>query len=99
MARSDEPLTRVELAYLCERIMRKQRLLKLVLGIRNRRHQKNLKHRFNTGNRPGVVKREPRAWTEFRSCGEQVVRLQGEIAALNASARSSRARAFSEAEA
>jgi len=98
-APKDLPLTRAELVYLCERVMRKQRLLKQVLGIKSLRQQKNMKHKVNHGRRPTLVKREPRAWSEFRVCGEQISKLQHEIAAINATERLARRAARAAAEA
>jgi cytochrome c556 len=57
------------------------------------RHKKNLKYRFNNGKRSGPAKTEPRVWSEFRTCGEQLVRLQAEIVAIKAAERAARDRA------
>lgn len=75
VAQHYEPLTKPELVYLYERVQRKQRLLKVVLGIRSMTNKKNLKYRYNKGQRSGAAKSEPRAWAEFRACGQQLLRL------------------------
>ncbi len=79
---NDEPLTREELLYLMQRLARKCGLLKKTLGIRNRTHLKNLKYRYNKGRSPHAIREEPRAWTELKVCGEQLLKMQQEIQRL-----------------
>jgi hypothetical protein len=87
VAACDVALTKQELQYVYNRILRKQRLLKFVLGIRNSRHKKNLKYRFANGKRSWQVRKEPRAWAEFQLCGTQLERLARELSAIKAASK------------
>jgi hypothetical protein len=78
----DTPLTQIELAALVNRINRKQRLLKRVLGITSKGQHKNTVYKAKKGIKQWRVEREPRAMTEYLRCGREVQRLTNELAEL-----------------
>lgn len=75
-------LSREELAALVQRLSRKQRLLKLVLGITNKRQHKNTVYKAGKGLKQFRAAKEPRALTEYRLCGREIARLNDELANL-----------------
>ena len=85
----DDPLTADEIRYLMERIARKSSLLKKVMGIHTRAQLKNLKLKHNKGRgwKCDRLVREPRAWAELRSCGEQMLKMQAELSRLKTGSR------------
>ncbi len=78
-AAEDEPMSRDELCYLLDRLQRKQRLLKRVLGIANATQHRNVMYRASRGFRQFRFEKEPRAFTEYRLLGQQ---MQGLIRGL-----------------
>lgn len=78
----DTPLTREELAYIVQRLSRKQRLLKRVLGIANRSQHKNMMWKANKRFTQYRVAREPRAFQEYRRIGQEMQRLNAELSAV-----------------
>ena len=81
-ATADTPLAREELAALVHRLCRKQRLLKRVLGIRNKSQHQNTTYKARHGIKQIRAKVEPRALTEYMRCGQEIARLNSELAAL-----------------
>jgi len=81
-AEEDSPLTREELAYIVQRLSRKQRLLKRVLGIANRSQHKNMMWKANKRFAQYRVAREPRAFQEYRRIGREMQRLNAELSAV-----------------
>jgi len=82
-ATADTPLCREELIYLMDRLDRKSRLLKQVLGITNQSQRKNVHARHNKGVRQFRHAKEPRAFTEYIAIGQNMRRLNRELAELN----------------
>jgi hypothetical protein len=78
----DTPLTRTELVALVNRINRKQRLLKVVLGIKTRAQHTNAAYKASKGIKQYRAAKEPRAMTEYLRCGREVYRLTNELAEL-----------------
>lgn len=76
----DSPLSRAELIYLIERLNRKQRLLKFVLGIKNKSQHKNVKYRTKRAIPQRRQKAEPRALTEYMRNGQHIQLLVKELA-------------------
>ena len=91
-AATDAPLQRAELIYLMDRLARKQRLLKLVLGIKNKRQHKNMKWKANKRIPQYRVANEPRAAAEYCLLGVQMQRLNIELAAQSAARKELRKR-------
>lgn len=90
---------RAELLELLARLSRKQHLLKLVLGIKNRAQHKNFlaalkgKH-YGSGKSRGYG--NPRAAVEYKRVGEEMARLNRRIAELNGEYKAERARTYVE---
>jgi hypothetical protein len=80
VATADTPLTRDELAALANRLLRKQRLLKHVLGIKTKRQHKNMTYKAAKGIPQYRAAKEPRALTEYLRCGREIQRLAEELA-------------------
>lgn len=78
----DGPMTREELAALVHRTARKQRLLKLVLGIKTKAQRKNVAYKASKGIPQFRANKEPRAFTEYLRCGREIQRLTRELAAM-----------------
>lgn len=78
----DTPLMRDELAWLVQRLNRKQRLLKLVLGIKNKRQHSNVTYKYRKGIKQYRGITEPRALIEYIRCGKEIQRLTDELAKL-----------------
>jgi hypothetical protein len=78
----DTPLTKPELVALLQRLGRKQRLLKRVLKITNKRQHMNTVYKANKGIPNFRCATEPRAVTEYVRCGREMQRLNGELADL-----------------
>lgn len=86
-ATEDEPLTKQELVQLVARLERKHRLLKHVLGIKNKSQHMNVMWKFNKGIRQSRYKENPRSMVEYKRCGEEMQRLIKELAALKQARR------------
>lgn len=84
-AGADAPLSREELAYLIERLTRKHRLLKAVLGIRTKRQHANLMYKHAKGIPQFRRAKEPRAFVEYVAIGQNIQRLVQQAAELKRS--------------
>ena len=82
VAVQDEPLSREELAYIVQRLTRKLRLLKEVLGIKSKAQHRNLVWKTNKGIRNYRAEKEPRAVIEYKRVGEEIQRMNAELAIL-----------------
>ena len=82
VAEDDTPLTREELAALVNRLLRKNRLLRHVLGIDTKAKKVNTKYKAKKGIPQFRALKEPRALTEYLRCGQEIQRLGTELAAL-----------------
>lgn len=82
VATVDTPLTREELAAITNRLQRKQRLLKLVLGIKTKAQHVNTLYKFNKKIPQFRFKTEPRALVEYVRVGQEIQRINTELAAL-----------------
>jgi hypothetical protein len=82
-------MAREELVALKDRLERKQRLLKRVLGITTKAQHKNLLYRMNTGRMMLTErgKREPRSALEYKLVGEQIWRLNERLCEMRAERR------------
>ena len=81
---SDLPLTKPELVYLVDRLKRKHRLLKLVLGIKTNAQHRNLMYKYNKRVSQFRQRNEPRAFTEYIRVGRDIQRLVVELTTLKA---------------
>jgi hypothetical protein len=89
-ATDDAPLSKADLVYLLQRLERKHRLLKLVLGIRTKAQHVNLRYKHSR-NLPQFRKaQEPRAFTEYIRVGHDMQRLIAELAAIKNGMRATR---------
>ncbi|RTL33742.1 MAG: hypothetical protein EKK53_27675 [Burkholderiales bacterium] len=84
VAEHDRPLTRDELLEILDRCARKQRLLKRVLRIDNKRQHAGFKYKRNIGVRQFRVEQEPRAALEYGRLGQQMLRYMEELAQIKA---------------
>lgn len=82
VAETDTPLTREELARIVERLGRKQRLLKRVLGIANKSQHRNAIWKDNKRLIQYRAQNEPRAFVEYRRIGQEMARLNVELAEM-----------------
>ncbi len=87
VAAADTPLSREELAYLLDRLGRKQRLLKMVLGIKTKAQHTNLRYKHSRRLPQFRQQQEPRAFTEYIRVGNDMQRLSRELAALRQARR------------
>ena len=81
-AKEDQQIGREELAYLVKRIERKQRLLKLVLGIKSHAQHKNTVYKAGIGVKQFRAEKEPRALSEYLLCGRETQRLNNELCVI-----------------
>lgn len=81
-AAPDSPLSREELAYLVQRLSRRQRLLKAVLGIKTPSQHANTVYKHKKRIPQFRAAREPRALTEYLLIGQQIQNLNCELAEL-----------------
>ena len=79
---SEQPLTKPELVYLVDRLKRKHRLLKQVLGIKTHAQHKNFMYKYNKRLPQFRQRDEPRAFAEYIRVGRDIQRLVVELAAL-----------------
>ena len=86
-------LTRQELTRILERIQRKHRLLKRVLGITKKTQHTNTLNAFKRRLPNHRVQQEPRAFAEYLRCGKEINRLSIELA-LDRKCRQLAAQAF-----
>lgn len=93
-ATADTPLTREELIYLMDRLDRKSRLLKHILGIKNQSQRRNVHYRHNKGVKQFRRLKEPRAFTEYLAIGHNMQRLNQELAELNKARKAANAAAW-----
>lgn len=84
VAKQDRALTREELLEILDRCSRKQRLLKRVLQIDNKRQHKNFVQKWNIGVRQFRVEQEPRAALEYVRLGQMMLRYLEELTQLKA---------------
>lgn len=87
VSESDGPLSKQDLIDITERCIRKQRLLKIVLGIRNKSQHSNFVYRYNKGWKQKRSAREPRAAQEYIRLGEMMQRFNAELSQLKATER------------
>ena len=80
-------LKREELAYIVQRLSRKQRLLKHILGIANHRQHKNMMLKANKRISQYRVVSEPRAFDEYRRLGREIMRLNEVLAEMRKARR------------
>lgn len=83
----DKPLTKDELVALVGKLERKQRLIKRVLGVRNKVHHKNIMYRIKKGHINPSNYGEPRLLPEYKRVGEAIQTLTRELARLRAERR------------
>jgi len=83
----DADLTRDELKALINRLKRKLRLLKLVLGISSRAQHKNTIYKYNRQIPQFRQAREPRALDEYVRVGRAIQRLKAELSVRRAARR------------
>lgn len=81
---SDKPLTKPELVYLVDRLKRKHRLLKSVLGIKTKAQHTNLMYKFNKKLPQFRYRDEPRSFIEYIRVGKDIQRLVKELQELKA---------------
>lgn len=81
-ATEDTPLSREELVELVNRLQRKHRLLRRVLGIKNNSQHQNTLYKARHGIRQYRAAKEPRSLTEYVRCGQEMQRLIQELAEL-----------------
>lgn len=81
---TDELLSKQELVYLVERLKRKHRLLKLVIGIKTSAQHRNLMYKHNKRLPQFRQKNEPRSFTEYIRVGRDIQRLVLELTKLKA---------------
>jgi hypothetical protein len=84
VAAGDLPLTREELVTITNRLQRKQRLLKLVLGIKTKAQHANTIYKFNRKIPQFRRTKEPRALVEYVRVGQAIARINRELAELRA---------------
>jgi hypothetical protein len=88
----EDELSRAELVEICERLERKSRLLKKIIGIENKAQHKNLKNSVN-GKRAGggirKAKNHPRAVMEYLRCGMEIHRMIQAIGDLKVAQKAS----------
>lgn len=75
----DSPMSRSEIAQIVDRLSRKQRLLKRVLGIAGKSQHKNTIYKMKRGFKSYRADGEPRALVEYKRVGEQIQHLNSEI--------------------
>lgn len=80
---TDTPLTREELAAITNRLQRKQRLLKLVLGIKNKSQHNNTLYKFKKKIPQFRGRAEPRALVEYVRVGQEIQRINRELEELH----------------
>jgi len=80
--KEDKPLTKKELVDLLNRLIRKQRLLKHILGIKTRSQHNNAIWKFNKHIPQFRNKENPRCFIEYKRVGEEMQRLNKELAEL-----------------
>ncbi len=78
----DTDLTKPELVWLVDRLRRKHRLLKHVLGIKTKAQHTNLMYKYNKRIPQYRQRDEPRAMAEYIRCGKEMKRLIDELARL-----------------
>lgn len=77
-----DSLSRPELIALLERITRKQKLLKVALGIKTHAQHVNAMYKFNRGIGQFRMKQNPRAFIEYKRLGEQAQRFLVQLKVL-----------------
>lgn len=83
----NEVLTKQELVELSNRLLRKQRLMKLFLGVKTRAQHKNLINNYIRGQHNHRIKKEPRLVAEYKRVGEAISILDAELARQRAERR------------
>lgn len=84
VATGDLPLTREELLAICDRLQRKHRLLKHVLGIKTKAQHTNTMWKFNKKIPQYRGKQEPRALVEYVRVGKSIEIIVRELAEIRA---------------
>ena len=79
---NDKPLTKLEIVHLVDRLKRKHRLLKMVLGIKTKAQHRNLMYKYNKRLPQYRQRDEPRAFTEYIRVGRDIQRLVIELTEL-----------------
>ena len=87
VSEEDKPISTNEIVLLVTRFSRKQRLLKLVLGIKTKAQHKNTIYRFNAGFKQFRASKEPRAMAEYVICGREIQRLNYELSEMRRARR------------
>ena len=87
VSEAEAPLTKPELVALQTRLLRRQRLLKHVLGIKTNSQMVNTKWKLNKGLRQYRGAAEPRALAELQLVGRQIRSIDTELQALRATRR------------
>lgn len=85
------PLSREELCQIHDRLQRKHRLLKHVLGIKNKSQHSNLMVKFNRRLPQYRAANEPRAFTEYVRVGREMQRMCRALADMRAERRAAAA--------
>ena len=80
----DSPLSRADLVALSNRLLRKQRLLLFVLGIRNDSQRRNVHEKLKRGIPTNRGLSNPRAMDEYKRIGPATQIIQVELSRLNA---------------
>lgn len=92
VAQADTPMTREEVTAIFQRLQRKQRLLRHVLGITSKAQHANLMYQANKGRWLGRAKKEPRVFVEYRRVGNEMQRMQNALAEMRNERRAAYAR-------
>ena len=78
----DAGLSREDLVFILQRMLRKHRLLKQMLGITTKSQLCNTRWLYNRGLRHKRFKRSPRSFLEFMRLGDAIQRVHDELAHL-----------------
>ena len=79
IAQIDAPLYGKELAEVKNRLERKHRLLKHILGIKTKAQHVNTRYKASKGINQFRARKEPRAFKEYVRCGTEINRLNTEL--------------------
>lgn len=79
---ADSPLTREDLVAIKDRLERKHRLLKHVLGIKTKAQHANARYKARKRLQQFRQRAEPRAFQEYIRVGDELLRVVGELTVL-----------------
>ncbi len=87
---ADSLIKKEELLYLLERLTRKQRLIKKILGVRNKTHHKNIIHRIIGGHINPNNYNIPRLLPEYKRVGEAIEKINRRLSEIKDERRQQR---------